>query len=195
MKCLIIFLNLLLSFSVSAETTSATSGFATEYSEEFLRTPDVTSEHIRESLKMELLVLHGYEYREVANQLSLGFYINPSNIISLRVGKESTTEFGTRQTSIATQWKHFFTNNMYLTPELYFLKFYDDVDASKPDDQITAIGTGVRFGSQWQWKYLTIGCDWLGIGYNLAYFKNETNVNDTEKLSFNILNAYVGLNF
>jgi hypothetical protein len=194
-KNILIYSLLLVSTISTLKAQSTSSSLPTEYLEENIKSPDVTSSEIRQTKNMELLVLHGYEYREVANQVALGFYLNSNNILSVRGGKESSTEFGSRQLSLATQWKHFFSNNLYITPEIYYLKFYDDLDAQSRDDQITALGAGVRIGTQWQWKYLTIGIDLVGVGYNLIYFKDEINKSGVDKLSYNVANIYAGINF
>ena len=166
--------------------------------EEFLGASEETSYQVRAKKSFEVLVNHGYDYREVANQLTVGAFLDGQNILGFKVGQQASTEFGKRQFVAGVQLKHFFGNTFYAAPEVYYLNFYDNHEgqsATRSDDQVRSIGLGLRIGNQWQWNHFTIGCDWLGAGVNAINFKNELTKNDSEKLSYTILNAYVGYNF
>ncbi|MDH4467664.1 MAG: hypothetical protein QE271_06355 [Bacteriovoracaceae bacterium] len=166
--------------------------------EEILYAKEETSTQVRARKTFEVLVNHGYDYREVANQLTIGTFLDGQNILGIKVGQQASTEFGKRQFAMGVQLRHFIGNTFYATPEIYYLNFYDNHEsqsATRSDDQLRSLGLGLRFGNQWQWNNFTIGCDWLGAGFNAINFKNQLSKSDTEKLSYTILNAYVGFSY
>jgi hypothetical protein len=66
-------------------------------------------------------------------------------------------------------------------------------DRGDDDLKLTGLGTGIRVGNQWQWKHFTLGCDWVGIGRVLSYFKYS----ESEKNFYTVtlMNVYLGWSF
>ena len=79
---------------------------------------------------------------------------------------------------------------------------------------VASLVVDASIGNEWQFKYLTLGCDWFGVMEPLAILKSQTtatvaanlsasdqsDLNDTwsrlgKTLSFELLHFYIGLSF
>jgi hypothetical protein len=61
----------------------------------------------------------GFDYRMATYQLSLMYWINPTNQIGLKAGANKSD--GEHQTVFSLQYKHFLKNTFYISPEIYYL--------------------------------------------------------------------------
>jgi hypothetical protein len=155
-----------------------------------------TSSEERAQLKYQATLQTGYDYKTSDTQLSLGMFLKPDQMMNFKagVGKDGDD----KQTTFALQYKYFTGNSFYLAPELYYLN-YSESDKHKTlfdsvDENVTALGAGLRIGNQWQWQHFTLGCDWFGMGSNFAHWK-RTEDSFSNPLTFTILNFYLGASF
>lgn len=154
------------------------------------------SKEERADKKYQFLIQQGYEYKTIGQSLMFSYFIDEDNQIGLRggFGKEDDD----RETYLAIQSKHFLANSFYVAPEIYYLNYFEDDDSDNwfdnKDEKITALGFGVRIGNQWQFKTFTIGCDWFGMGKNIAHWTRTDDV-FSHRYTFTILNFYLGWSF
>jgi hypothetical protein len=102
---------------------------------------------------------------------------------------------------LETFYKKFTGNSFYIRSTLFYREMnIDEVDDT--DYVFRDLGIGFSIGNQWQWKYFTLGCDWIGINTRLATLHYEDTKRSkalfkTNGYSFtaNVLNFYIGYSF
>ncbi len=157
-----------------------------------------TSGENRNGKKLEITLQSGVDYRMSPTQVSAMYFINQDNMIGVKSGTDRTTH--ERQTNFALQYKHYGSNSFFVAGELFYLNTREEVNGLWGDlfDQQeyaehSSLGAGIRIGNQWTWKYVTVGCDWIGIGQRFGTFKKETSkLNDT---TLTLLNIIIGTSF
>lgn len=156
-----------------------------------------TSQENRANLKYEITAQYGINYGVgKITQGSIGYYLNPNDQIAFKAGRGQ--EGDDKLTNFTLQYKHFTGNSFYVAPEVHYLNYFEDDDTPSlldyEKEKFTGIGAGIRIGNQWQWKYLTLGFDWIGINHVLAHWSKKEDVFDSP-WSFTIGNCYIGLAF
>jgi hypothetical protein len=158
-----------------------------------------TSREERQNKTFELsFQLGGWDYRMSPYQVAGMYFLNSDNLIGLKAGVDSSGE--ERQTNIALQNKHYFSNSFYAAGEIFYLNSREDVtglwgDLLNLQDYAEYVSTGahIRIGNQWTWKHFTVGCDWIGIGHRVGTFRKDTD--DLNANTFTLLNVIAGISF
>ena len=117
-------------------------------------------------------------------------FLNSDSLVGLRFGARASHQ--ENQTNVTLQYKRFTDNSFYLAPEIFYLNYTEKFNRSK-DDELTGMGLGLRLGNQWQWDNFTLGCDWVGIGRTMVYFKSTTS--DKNFYTVTLANVYLGWSF
>ncbi len=148
------------------------------------------SEEKRVSLKYQTTLHFGIDYHASTTQLGFSKFLNSDSLLGLRFGaRESNKE---NQTNVTFQYKRFTDNSFYFAPEIFYLNYTEKFSRSKDYEQ-TGMGLGIRLGNQWQWDNFTLGCDWVGIGRTMVYFKSTAS--DKNFYTVTLANVYLGWSF
>ena len=154
------------------------------------------SQEMRGDKSFQATVGLGYDYKLYQTSITVSKFLDADNMIGIHAGQGDDGD--DHQTTVGIQSKHFLGNSFYIAPELYYLNYFetdDDKDIfDSIDEKITALGLSVRIGNQWQFKGVTLGCDWFGAGRNLVHWK-RTDDFLSNPYTFTILNFYVGWSF
>lgn len=155
------------------------------------------SQEIRREKSYEVALSWGADYRAVTNQLILSKYLKSDQVVGFKIGygKDDNGDDEITQFNITLNYKEFFSNSFYVSPEITYLRF-DEIDTendffSDEDEFYRGGGIGVRIGNQWHGKNFTIGCDWIGIGKLVFSTRNNGDFENYATL----LNTYIGYSF
>lgn len=157
-----------------------------------------SSQQERADKKFQFTIQQGYDYKTTSTSGSLSYFIDGDNLIGVRGGGGRSGD--DHQTHFSLQSKHFFGNSFYLSPEIYYLNYFetdndDDFNLlDSKDEKLQSVGLSFRIGNQWQLKNFVIGCDWIGLGRGFARWKRTEDTFSNE-LTFTLLNFYVGASF
>jgi hypothetical protein len=159
-----------------------------------------TSLENRGDKTIELSLQVGQDYRMSPTQLGGMYFINPNNLIGLKVGIDRQGHES--QTSIALQYKYYTGNSFYFAGEAFYLNSREEINGyyartvfnlKEEYANYKSLGAGIRFGNQWTWKHFTFGCDWLGVGHRFGTFTKDTSkLSDT---TVTLLNFIIGASF
>jgi hypothetical protein len=159
-----------------------------------------SSQEARASKTYEATIQAGGDYRMSPTSLALMYFFNADNLLGLKAGVDRTGV--EHQTNIALQFKHYASNSFYVAPEIFYLNTNEDVIGGFWSDvfniqreyaRYSSMGAGIRIGNQWTWKYVTVGCDWVGIGHRFGTWRRETrNLHST---TYTIMNFIVGVSW
>lgn len=157
-----------------------------------------TSSENRQKLKYEAGWRFGSDFAlATGNEISVGKYLESDELLSLRIGTgededdDNSRDKKRKQFVTALQLKHFEDNSFYISPGLYYLNYFEDEkNNSKPSGHHSVLGVDLRIGNQWQWSHWTIGADWIGIGRNVMYWSNSSNIGNNVWTFLNVQVAY-----
>jgi len=157
-----------------------------------------TSREERALKDIELTLQFGFDYRMATTQTGVMYYLDADNLIGFKVG--DTTVDSKKQTNLTFQYKHFAGNSFYVAGEIFYLNTLDDENwvanlflQEERYAHYSSMGAGVRIGNQWTWNHFTLGCDWVGIGQRVGVFRRDYN--DSDKITFTLLNVIAGFSF
>ena len=149
--------------------------------------------------------LLGSSFRTASRGISLGYYLAPNKVLQLRY-EALDGEYdldGSRDEYegeyISFEFKKFTGNSFYLSLGFYYkdqtFEDFDNDDFDVPTDYKT-LGAIIRIGNQWQWDDFTLGCDWIGLGKDLAILDIDGNSEDEAEDFLGLgLNFYLGVSF
>lgn len=149
----------------------------------------------RVGLNYQVLYGLGAEYRISGNsELTFAKFLTENQVVSVKLGAGRGHEI--QQNNVTFQYKHFLENSFYIAPEIYYLNLFEkNYGSGYPYvDRLTAIGAMIRIGNQWQWQNFTLGCDWIGLGYNFININNDFD-RDERSSTAAFLKLYLGYSF
>lgn len=157
------------------------------------------------------LTLGGHYYGfEIESALSFYKFLGTDRLIGLTVGyqEEDDEDFWVyKGTTVELSYKQFEGNTFYFEPSLFYRTFtgadwYSSLTGTRNGEvEAEDLGIGFKIGNQWQWKNLTVGCDWIGIGKRIAILSereltdDDSDVMDDMETTYTWLNFYVGVSF
>lgn len=167
------------------------------------------SKYNRRGKKMTLALSTGFNYSNSSAGASLGFFLDDDSIIGASFydldDDNNFNEDYEEGLAIELSFKQFSGNSFYIQPFAY----YRDVKEFEKESffgsienrsyTIRDVGVGIKIGNQWQWKNLTLGCDWFGINRQVSRLEEEgdegfLSFND-DRTQFTLLNLYFGASF
>lgn len=170
------------------------------------------SKEARPNLKYQLAVaILGREYIGNGVTVSAGHFLSPNDLVTLRY----TTYNGSNDKALqklralTAGYRHFWGNSFNVMPTVYYRR--NTADYFK-EDHVTVtgssnliyedIGLGIRLGNEFQWKNITLGCDWLGVNHTLKKLNHEERAQGTidslklqKNLTITLLSFYLGYAF
>ncbi|HYX34227.1 MAG TPA: hypothetical protein VE954_14075 [Oligoflexus sp.] len=156
------------------------------------------------------------------------YFSEPNEILSVRVSRlsanelwygyrldsvDNTTHLEVSGTAISVNWKRFLADSFYLRAGLEHFNLKGEYFiASESENVRLHVGDMSRqnalfaLGNQWQWESFTLGCDWAGASYPIAYRyasrRDEIESNTVNKFAksgettyFHLLHFYLGRTF
>jgi hypothetical protein len=151
-----------------------------------------TSPEERAELDYQIALSYGVDYKMPLTQLMVSKFLKQDHVLGLKIGKGAFRD--QTQTDVALQYKIFTSSTFYIAPEIFYLN-WQEPNSGETDDKITGLGAQFRIGNQWQWKHLSLGVDWIGLGSTLVYFNYQAE--DTKEIPITLteLNAYIAYSF
>lgn len=155
-----------------------------------------------------------YKYRSDLS-FSLSFTHMISGIATFDEGKYSSDELRVwrrngKGSALSLSARKFFGKSFYIRPSGYY-RNQDHVNKTeskvspsgsnewivirKETGRIEDIGVGLAIGNQWNWKYLSIGCDWVGVNRSLNIISQRGELESEDINTINLLNLYVSTSF
>lgn len=170
------------------------------------------SKYNRENKKASLALSTGFTYSSGSVGLSASLFLDEDTMLSASFYdlSDDNRDSSDYEEGYAAQvsFKQFSGNSFYVEPFLYYRDIKEnDTDPfifsfSEPERyqyRIRDIGVGVKIGNQWQWKNLTVGCDWVGLNRQVSRLEEEGNSDflseNESRFQFTLLNFYVGASF
>lgn len=102
-------------------------------------------------------------------------------------------------------YKEFRGNSFYFEIYGYYrdlhtidkVKIFNSVRTEEGNAKFEDIGFGINIGNAWQWKYFTLGVDWIGLSKRVATLKYKGESSDFFKNSADMtfLHLYLGASF
>lgn len=177
-------------------------------------TPAKTSMVNRMSLKYQMTAgFIGREYIENPLTFSLGYYLDSSNIITLRYsnfnGSDVDNKAAIKLRAVTLGYRHFVGNSFNYMPTIYYRRNTIDYKNEGqfvifgPSNLIYEdIGAGIRLGNEWQWENFTMGCDWFGVNrtvIELNYKQQSAGILDElnfeKQWTLTLFSFYLGYSF
>lgn len=207
MKLLIVLLSLNLTLYVQAETKKLSS--EEEISSLKKRVAELEKERENDNSSRNLRKDKSYfgtiglsnKFGMPGYNLAAGIFIDEKIVTYLNYyrGKYSSAYSREKSEAIGLGAQFFTGNSFYLRSEF---NYHDRFDNGIGDPSYEEINALVAIGNQWQWKYLSIGVDWIGASYHLVELKKSyvdpftfSSNSEIDKIQFTALNLSIGLSF
>ena len=112
--------------------------------------------------------------------------------------------------AVTVGYRRFLGNSFNVMPTIYYKRNTGDFFTEGKFSGVVGgsnliyedIGTGFRFGNEWQWEHFTMGCDWFGLNYKTIEINHkEQSLGPIEThapmkaLTMTFLSFYLGYSF
>jgi len=159
-----------------------------------------SSEHHRIGKKVNLnaqLVGVGPNAAAPSAGITGGYFLNRNQLIQLEVlGNDNSNtgiDYKVKTQSVGVHFKSFVGNSFYYKIGLdeRFVDYnYSSTNSSDHTNDIIrkfkgqSLAASVAIGNQWQWDNFTLGCDWFGYVFPLAYSTSDEQFTAPSSMDF-----------
>ena len=175
-----------------------------------------TSLNNRQNKKYQLSVGVGNEYSFAAFTLTAGYFIDPSQVITLRYSRitqdiesEAVSNELHKIRAYTLGYRKFLGNSFNIQPTMYYRKSSTDYvnegavkSVGTPNLTYDDFGVGFKIGNEWQWKNFVLGIDWIGLNKTIYKINSQKTwqgapqaTHFKEETTFTLVSLYLGASF
>lgn len=175
-----------------------------------------TSLNNRQNKKYQLSVGVGNEYSIAAFTLTAGYFIDSSQVITLRYSRitqdkesEALSNELHRIRAYTLGYRKFLGNSFNIQPTLYYRKSSTDYvnegavkSVGSPNLVYDDVGVGFKIGNEWQWDNFVLGIDWIGLNKTIHKINSQRTwqgapqaTHFKEETTFTLVSLYLGASF